>query len=412
MYQNLLDEGIKAGVIQKTTMTKKLTIDSETKTYPVYKIRLDVLYFNDKNDRIATWISEYKANNEIDLSDVEAYNDVVQGFIIKSNEKALMKTKNNIKVIGQQEAGVVLNDGRIIDGNRRFTCLRLLHKENVNNTNWFEAVILPDSVSNDMRRIKALELALQHGVDAKVDYNPIDRLVGIYNDLIVNKTFTIGEYAQITNDTESEIRKKVGLAKLMADYLIFIDAPEKFYIARKQELDGPLNEIYNALRRHSEDTIEYKRIKKILFLYLAQKPSGDMTRYIRDINKKIINSSFENGFIEEVMPSVEGFVKEIVKAETNGVKDPEKRIELAHENAPELVETVSKIKEKYVEKTNRESLQNQPLELLQKGMDCIESIDLNILAKLKKGQLDAVQKQLSDIQDKLNEVAEALDALM
>ena len=37
-----------------------------TEVYPVYKIRISELYYNDQNDRIATWISKYKADNEVD----------------------------------------------------------------------------------------------------------------------------------------------------------------------------------------------------------------------------------------------------------------------------------------------------------------------------------------------------------
>ena len=406
MTQNLLETGIQQGIVEKTQATKKLTIDGITQTYPVYKIRLDALYYNDKNDRIATWISEYKSKNDFDFSDKEKYNKIIQKFIIESNENAILKTKNNIAAIGQQEAGVVLCDGRIIDGNRRFTCLRLLHEDNINKANWFEAVILPDSISSDSRRIKMLELALQHGVDAKVDYNPIDRLVGIYNDIIVNETFTTSEYAQITNDTEAEIKKKVSLAQLMADYLKFIDAEGKFYIARKQELDGPLNEIYGALKKHSPDTPEYKKIKKILFTHLAQKPSGDMTRYIRDIKSKIVGSQFEDEFINEQMPHVENFVDNIIESTQS---DPEEKLETIRQKEPDLVEKITKGKEKYVEKVNRQHLQNQPLDLLQKALENIESIDVNIFQKLTEEQLRAIQKEITNIQDKLTEIVSAFD---
>ena len=58
---NLLKEGLEQRVVERTTMTRKLTVDGLTKAYPVYKIRLDWLFYNDQNDRIATWISQYKA---------------------------------------------------------------------------------------------------------------------------------------------------------------------------------------------------------------------------------------------------------------------------------------------------------------------------------------------------------------
>ena len=61
---NLLKEGIEKQLVIKTTMTRKLTIDGITQAYPVYKVRLDCLYYNDQNDRIATWISQYKSQND------------------------------------------------------------------------------------------------------------------------------------------------------------------------------------------------------------------------------------------------------------------------------------------------------------------------------------------------------------
>lgn len=198
---NLLIDGIKSKAVMLTQSTKKLSIDNHTQVYPVYKIRLDQLYFNDQNDRIATWISQYKAEHaDVALESLghSEYNDIIQGFIIESNPEAIKKTQNNIDLIGQQEAGVVLTDGRIIDGNRRFTCLRNIEKK-TGKTQYFEAVILDHDIRNNAKQIKLLELMIQHGVDKPVDYNPIDRLVGIYNDIVDKKLLTVKEYADGVN---------------------------------------------------------------------------------------------------------------------------------------------------------------------------------------------------------------------
>ena len=55
---NLLVDGLEEKTVFKTELTKQLSIDNHTEVYPVYKIRLDKLYYNDQNDRIATWISQ------------------------------------------------------------------------------------------------------------------------------------------------------------------------------------------------------------------------------------------------------------------------------------------------------------------------------------------------------------------
>lgn len=176
MMNNLLQQGKMDGSVIPTELSRKLTIDGITNTYQVYKIRLDLLYYNDQNDRISTWISQYKTENGVsvlDRSDSEKYNSLIEEFIVKSNPLSIEKTQANIKLFDQKEYGVVLADGRIIDGNRRYTCLRRLSKEN-DKFKYFEAVILERSFESSAKEIKKLELSIQHGEESKIDYNPIN----------------------------------------------------------------------------------------------------------------------------------------------------------------------------------------------------------------------------------------------
>lgn len=78
MDYELLEKGIEQGFVQYTDVSRKLTIDGQTKAYQVYKIRLDKLFYNDQNDRIATWISKYiSENGELNIEDTENYNDII-----------------------------------------------------------------------------------------------------------------------------------------------------------------------------------------------------------------------------------------------------------------------------------------------------------------------------------------------
>ena len=245
---HLLKDGIENHTVEKTALTRKLTVDGLTKAYPVYKIRLDHLYYNDQNDRIATWISKYKNehNGQMpDVSDREAYNAIIEQFVIESNPDAIKRTQNNIELVDQREPGVVLTDGRIIDGNRRFTCLRRLAQKN-ERFSYFEAVILDRNIDQNAKEIKRLELSIQHGEESKVDYNPIDRLVGVYNDVIESGMFTVKEYADATNESENEVNKRIEIAKLMVEFLEFINAPKQFFIARDLQIYYPLEELVTS----------------------------------------------------------------------------------------------------------------------------------------------------------------------
>ena len=140
-------------IVQKTPLTRKVTYGGKTVVYPVYRVRLDALYYNDRNDRIATWITRYESENGRDaLSglNTEIYNRIIENFIVESNPEAIQRTQKNIAIVGQREPGVTLADGRIVDGNRIFTCLRRLQREQAEPV-YFETVIMDMDIRADKK---------------------------------------------------------------------------------------------------------------------------------------------------------------------------------------------------------------------------------------------------------------------
>lgn len=403
---NLLNEGIANNTVHNSKLTMRLTVDNRPEIYPVYEIRLDQLYYNDQNDRIATWISQYKTDNNIealDMSDIDAYNNLIHGFITDSNPEALKKTQNNIELIGQDKPGVVLPDGRIIDGNRRFTCLRNIEKK-TGTTQYFKAVILDRNIDIDRKQVKMLELQLQHGVDKPVDYDPIDRLVGIYNDIIDKKLLTIPEYARSINQPENELKKDVELAKLMVEYLEFLNAPKKFHLIRTMNLDGPLHELYGILKKcKSED--EKEDLKNIVFTNFLMQPSGDMTRYIRQIKKIVDSPRFLQEYIDDQLGHAEK-VCEIIEDKPAASEASISEIK-SHED---IKEDLAHSTEKWVNKVNGETTRNKPAQQIEKAINDLEDIDVNIFKKLSDEQLGKVRDNLVELLDIAKTIEEALNS--
>lgn len=391
---NLLTKGINAKVVIPTEMSRNLTIDNITKAYQVYKVRLDWLYYNDQNDRIATWISQYKADNnkdEIGIDDREIYNSIIHEFITSSNPSALDKTQNNIEMVGQREPGVVLGDGRIIDGNRRFTCLRNLAQNN-GQFSYFESVILDYDIKNNEKEIKLLELMIQHGTDKPVDYNPIDRLVGIYNDIIDRELITVLEYSKSVNQSVSEIQREVEKAKLMVDFLEFIDAPKQFHIARNMDLNGPLQELYAILKKCPSDD-KREDVKNSAFANFLMQPQGDMTRYIRKI-KKVVDSKYLDSYLDEQLDSTEKILEMLNKQG----KITEKVINEKIRANDEVKECLEKSLEKAVRKADAANTRNKPAQQLDKILQLIEEIDVNIFKKLDSNQMCEINLKLDAIE--------------
>lgn len=161
------------------TGQKKLRVRGNWKIYNIYRIPIDDVHYNRLNGRIASEMSSIKRENKID----EVTDDDIEKFIFESSKANNKKTQESIRKRGQDEVAVVLRNGTVIDGNRRFTCLRRLFKETHNERfRYIDAVILDDTVLDD-RAIKLLEINIQYK-EEKLPYTPINRLAVIAEDIL------------------------------------------------------------------------------------------------------------------------------------------------------------------------------------------------------------------------------------
>ncbi|MFV0247329.1 MAG: hypothetical protein ACK5HS_05370 [Mycoplasmatales bacterium] len=153
-------------------------IRGESLELPVYKMHIDVLKYNQNNDRITT--EKLKLGIELEEEKI--------GKLIEQQDSAkFKKTRKSIKRHGQLKDAVVTNDGIVVDGNRRFTCLKQLYAETKEDKYFYFLASVLDGKLNK-KEIKKLELNLQHAEEEKVKYNTIDLLVGIYNEVCKEKT--------------------------------------------------------------------------------------------------------------------------------------------------------------------------------------------------------------------------------
>lgn len=361
--------------------SKKLTIQGMTKIFDVYRIPIEHLIYNKKNGRIATYVSQFiDEGNEFPLGDTEAFNKIIEDYIEKSNPYALKKTKANIKVMSQIEPGVVLATGVVLDGNRRFTSLRKLSREGAGaEFSYLEAVILENGNYTE-KDIKRLELNLQHAVESKVDYNPIDRLVDIYRDLIEDGgTFSPEEYARETQMTLNKVEEEIAIANLMVEYLDYVRQPLKFHIARDQKIDGPIREIYKILKSKNIDLDRIEDIKEFLFLNILSL-GGEISRRIREIRSVIEDGKLSMELFNELDESQ-------ILDDVNDYFEDEKTKELVSStkvlNLDKGIKTaITQMTENYVESKKLSNAQNQPVEMLKKAQNIIKEIDKDAVERM------------------------------
>lgn len=381
--------------------SKKLTIQGMTKIFDVYRIPIEHLIYNKKNGRIATYVSQFiDEGNEFPIGDNEAFNKIIEDYIEKSNPDALKKTKANIKIMSQTEPAVVLANGVVLDGNRRFTSLRQLSREGAGaEFSYLEAVILENGNYTE-KDIKRLELNLQHAVESKVDYNPIDRLVDIYRDLIEEGgTFSPEEYARETQMTLNKVKEEIAIANLMVEYLDYVRQPLKFYIARDQKIDGPIREIYKILKSKNIDLDRIEDIKEFLFLNILSL-GGDISRRIREIRSVIEDGKLSTELFNELDESQ-------ILDDANDYFEDEKTKELVSStkvlNLDKGIKTaITQVTENYVESKKLSNAQNQPVEMLKKAQNIIKEIDKDAVERMNSELQATFISIVEKIQNELN----------
>ena len=333
---NLLERAV-ANQLELTGEEKKLSVSVSGQAkdaYSVYAIPLDSLYYNDQNGRITTLYKKYKAEFgelEPEVGNSE-YNKIFESFIFDSNQQALKDTTQSIKEKSQQEPGVVLPDGRIIDGNRRFTALRMLHRED-NIEKKFNAIILRLDAKTDEKKIKELELDLQLGREERVNYDPIDRIFDVYNTIVVEKIMTAEEYKKASGAGNTKgINRDIRLAELILKFINIVSPSEgsvekqidKFYLARDLKLDGPIEEIEGTINKMNSEHKEAATEAVLVHLAVLKSDNEqkDATRVMRKIKTHILKDSERlNHYVEAVDSKVDTIMDAFEECPINSAND-------------------------------------------------------------------------------------------
>lgn len=411
---NLLEKAA-ANQLKKTGEKKKMSIRGQcNNTYDVYAIPLKYLYYNDKNGRINTAYKKYSSIHGLLIPNAgdSEYNKIFEEFIYNSNSQAMDQTVLSFKEKAQQEPGVVLSDGRVIDCNRRLTALRIIEKEK-NIPQEFNAIILPYDLKleNDEKIIKEIELDLQLGHERPVDYNPIERIFDVYNTIEVKKIMTVEEYKKASGAKNTKgINKDIRLAELILKFIEIVSPGEnpidKFYLARELNLDGPIEEIEKHISKINSENKE--AIKEAVLVYLASNKAIDVqkdtTRIMRELKDNVIKDNerlefFLNAVDDKVDEIMDLFKENPIQSASDLKTVIEKDVEVKNDMNL-LLESTKKI----INKGKRINERIKPLTMLEEIMEILLDIDLNDFSELTVNEKTQAREIIKGINDCLYKI--------
>ena len=193
----------------------------------VCKIPLNLLVYNKLNGRIMSRVQSLeKQNLEINADSPEG-KLLIEKLLWDSKPARNEKTKASLGKNGQEKVGIITRDGIIIDGNRR---AMLLNK--ISGIDYFKAIVLPATLSENPLAIEKLETTYQMGEDEKLGYNPTEKYLKtkqLYKRLSKSDEIDINNFnkeaikkiSEWMSESDNEIEKYLHTMTIMDDYLDF-----------------------------------------------------------------------------------------------------------------------------------------------------------------------------------------------
>ena len=411
--ENYNDWGIK-----RTSKSKTIVLKNKSQEFEVFKIPMDILVYNPTNGRMFMEAKRFENEEHTNLATLKEqdpikYNNEVENLIWSTNEERNLATKRDIEKYSQIEPGVVLDDGTVIDGNRRFTCLRRLHREYPGDErfNYFLAAIIKvDGKKITRQLLKEYELRVQFGADEKVGYNVINKNMSIY--WLIEKEKDSGfDYTSIAEllgngTTAGDVSKICKTCQLVDEFLEYIHKQGEYQIAEDMKIYWPLEPLVTYFMNDGKNltAIEKEERKHLFFDYLLTLDVALITQNLRDgLIRKIFKDNNETKkLIDQHKETIGNKIQTIIEQsnDLDSFNDLIKELK----NSDEAVED----KENYEKVLSTQVAKNQidiPLKECKNAIKSIDNINvkplINASNPIADKKLEEVKKALDEIQNKV-----------
>ncbi|MBO4516525.1 hypothetical protein J5751_03740 [bacterium] len=379
------DEDLSVFGIRYTPQTKTIPLGDKILEAQVFEIPLEKLRYNASNGRIFMEVNKLKTTSSVDLkqlesSDVDEFNKEFERLIWESEIDKNEATLESIGKYGQLEIGVVLSDGVVIDGNRRFTCLRKLHEKypSEEKYSYFKAAILFTKDDNITKKeIKKYELQVQFGRDKEVNYKAVNFSMSIYQE-VKSGDFTVQEIAADVNKKTNEITKIIHTCELIESFLKYIHQEEQLYIIEELKLYFPLEPLGSYLK-NAESKLSAVEIEKRKFMFFD---------FLIGIDVALPTQEFRDNLIGKVFKSPKHFTKldndyqqlyKKILFDTliKPTVEPEEFVNAVQKF--KTTEVSEEIKNRYIQEVKAiemELMVDQPIKLCKEMIEILKNIDI------------------------------------
>ena len=382
--------------------TKRFVFGTKFKDLNVYNIPLKYLSYNKNNGRIFLGVNE-KEKEGINFNDLdnESFNEEIEQLIWKYDEQKNASTMQSIHDVGQLEIALVSENGIIIDGNRRFTCLRRLNRAHKDKKEfqYLKACIIRESKDITEKDIKKYELNVQFGREVQADYHLTDKVMSIYK-LVKENVLSIEEIKTEMKLSVNKVHGFIQTAEMINEFLKYYNIEDDYFMIDKMNYVNPLEVVAKYVNNGkinqelSEPEILTRR--NIFFELLVgaklHLPTQDLRDgLIRDIYKK--KPQICNEFLEEYDELISQTMYELINTH---LVDRDfigfREMVTKHDVSTQM----NRVWEKYKDKANIEKSLDQQINLAEKAFESVVNIDIEMLKNIDNPEAAEVYEKVKD----------------
>ena len=260
-----IDEYIAQNPDCKLPKTHSVIIKGENHDIQVYKLPLDLLFFNIKNGRFAAEYLELKEKIGRDLQPGNPEDKkIIQKMLLELDSKKSLELENDLRRYGQRDPGICTFDGNVHNGNRRMSVIHNIVEAGDMSFNFLQVARLPFGVNE--QDLWLIEAGIQLSKNVQLDYGPINTLLKFKEGIDAGLTAIQVAKNLYGYGDEKQILEKLEILKSITKYLKFIGEPNHF-----KKADGivehfiDLNKILAAEKRSGASTDELLAFQNIGF---------------------------------------------------------------------------------------------------------------------------------------------------
>jgi len=279
----------------------RLELKGKIHTLPVYRVPIRLLIFNIRNGRFAAELMAKEEELKRKLDPTLAQDaKVIQNLLLTQNEDETSALKEDLRVHGQIEPGIITFDGAVINANRRMAILSSLSEET--SAPKFEYLLvarLPQNV--DEKDLWRIEAGLQFAKDFRLEYGPVNELLKLREGRDRGLTEKDISRSLLGRYSVAKIKEKLEILRLIETYLDYIGKPKEFHHIHDERNVEKFNSLQASviapLRRKQQ--LKEPEIAKVINFAFQVIEKTDLTHWdIRELSKIVIDPDAKNTLFE------------------------------------------------------------------------------------------------------------------